>query len=141
MMKSIPSASLILIASLCGGCQAGPAVQEGYRAGPRLLATNDPLVPKREFPAWNPPRQIAIWVQPRQDPSQGILLGGQWILENLTEGGWYVDELVERDPLPDAEATPEELEAARRSLGPKALADFVVPYRFKGAPGELEKRR
>jgi hypothetical protein len=93
------------------------------------VSTNDPLVPKREFPAWNPPRQFAVWAHPRQDATQGILLGGQWILENLTEGGWYVEEFAERDPLPDAEATPEDLEAARRSVG--KLSEFVIPYRVK----------
>lgn len=131
MAKSILSASLIFIASALGACQGGPgsAPEPAYRAGPKLLSTNDPLVPKREFPAWNPPRQFAVWAHPRADATQGILLGGQWILENLTEGGWYIEELSERDPVSDAEATPEDLEAARRSIG--KLAEFVIPYRVK----------
>jgi hypothetical protein len=136
MAKSILSASLIFIGSVrgacaLGACQGGPgsASEPGYRAGPKLLSTNDPLVPKREFPAWNPPRQFAVWAHPRADAAQGLLLGGQWILENLTDGGWYVEEFAERDPLPDAEATPEDLEAARRAVG--KLSEFVIPYRVK----------
>lgn len=131
MAKSILSAILIFIASLVGGCHSGPgaASESVYRLGPKLVSTNDPLVPKREFPAWNPPRQFAVWAHPRQDAAQGILLGGQWILENLTEGGWYIEELAERDPVPDAEATPGDLEAARRAVG--KLSEFVIPYRLK----------
>lgn len=131
MAKTILSATLICVASVGVGCQARPgsAPEPAYRAGPKLVSTNDPLVPKREFPAWNPPRQFAIWAHPRQDATQGILLGGQWILENLTDGGWYVEEVAERDPLPDAEATPLDLEAARRSVG--KLSDFVIPFRVK----------
>jgi hypothetical protein len=131
MAKNILSASLIFIASALTGCQAGPgsAAEPGYRTGPKLVTTNDPLVPKREFPAWNPPRQFAVWAHPRQDAAQGILLGGQWILENLTEGGWYIEEVSDRDPVPDAEATAEDLEAARRSVG--KLSEFVIPYRVK----------
>jgi hypothetical protein len=131
MAKIILSATLTCIGSWVAGCHSGPggAPDFGYRQGPKLLATNDPLVPKREFPAWNPPRQFAVWAHPRTDSAQGILLGGQWILENLTEGGWYVEETVERDPTPDAEATPEEIEAARRSVG--KLSEFVVPYKVK----------
>ena len=135
MAKIILSATWIFIGSLVGslvaGCRSvpGSAPGPGYREGPQLVATNDPLVPKREFPAWNPPRQFAVWAHPRTDASQGILLGGQWILENLTEGGWYVEESVERDPTPDAEATMQDIEAARRSVG--KLSEFVVPYRVK----------
>lgn len=131
MAKTILSASLIFIGSTLGACHGGPgsAPEPAYRAGPKLLSTNDPLVPKREFPAWNPPRQFAVWAHPRADAAQGILLGGQWILENLTEGGWYIEELSERDPVPDAEATPEDLEAARRAIG--KLSEFVIPYRVK----------
>lgn len=131
MAKTILSAISICIVSAAAGCQSGPgsASDPGYRAGPKLVSTNDPLVPKREFPAWNPPRQFAVWAHPRQDAAQGILLGGQWILENLTEGGWYVEEFAERDPLPDAEATPEDLEAARRAVG--KLSESVIPYRVK----------
>ncbi len=133
MAKSILSATLIFIGSALAACQSGPgsAPEPAYRTGPKLLATNDPLVPKREFPAWNPPRQFAVWAHPRTDTAQGILLGGQWILENLTDGGWYVEDLAERDPLPDAEATPEDLESARRSVGVGKLSEFVIPYRVK----------
>ena len=131
MAKIILSATLTFIVSAASGCHSGPGAAPGplYREGPRLLATNDPLVPKREFPAWNPPRQFAVWAHPRQDPSQGVLLGGQWILENLTEGGWYTENLVERDPTPDAEASLEAIENARRGVG--TLSEFVVPYRVK----------
>jgi hypothetical protein len=131
MAKSILSVILISIASVMVGCHSGPgsAPDPAYRAGPKLVSTNDPLVPKREFPAWNPPRQFAVWAHPRQDAAQGILLGGQWILENVTEGGWYTEKVAERDPVPDAEATPEDLEAARRSVG--KLSEFVIPYRMK----------
>jgi hypothetical protein len=100
-----------------------------YSAGPALVATNDPLVPKRDFPAWNPPKQFAVWVHPREDAAQGVLLGGQWVLENLTPGGWYTQDFPERDPIPTAETTPADLERARVAIGP--LSEFVVPYRVK----------
>jgi len=137
MAKTILSATWISFVSgmalLAAACHSGPSSTPGpgpgTRPGPKLLATNDPLVPKREFPAWNPPRQFAVWAHPRADAGEGVLLGGQWILENLTEGGWYVEERPERDPTPDAEATPEDLAAAKRSVGP--LSKFVVPYRVK----------
>ena len=131
MAKIILSATLTFIVSAGSGCHSGPGAASGplYREGPKLLRADDPLVPKREFPAWTPPRQFAVWAQPRQDPAQGILLGGQWILENLTEGGWYTENLVERDPAADAEVSPEVIENARRGVG--SLSEFVVPYRVK----------
>jgi hypothetical protein len=122
---------LILAASLALGCSSLPSgkPREAYSSGPVLLATNDPLAPKREFPAWNPPKQFAVWVHPREDPSQGVLLGGQWVLENLTPGGWYTQDFEERDPVPSAETTPADVERARAGVG--QLSDFVVPYRVK----------
>jgi hypothetical protein len=131
-MRNPPlSAILILAASVGLGCSSLPSGHpaERYAAGPVLLATNDPLVPKREFPAWNPPKQLAVWVHPHPDSSQGILLGGQWVLENLTPGGWYVEDFPERDPLPTAETTSADVERARASIG--QLSEFVVPYRVK----------
>jgi len=125
------SAILILAASGLFGCSSLPSgkPREGYVTGPVLVATNDPLAPKREFPAWNPPRQFAVWVHPREDSSQGVLLGGQWVLENLTPGGWYTQGFPERDPVPTAEATPADVERARTSIG--SLSEFVVPFRVK----------
>jgi hypothetical protein len=131
MRSLLPSATWILVASGFFGCSSLPSGKPdlAYRAGPVLVATNDPLAPKREFPAWNPPKQFAVWVHPREDPSQGVLLGGQWVLENLTPGGWYTEDFPERDPVPTAEATPEDVERARAAVGP--LSEFVVPYRIK----------
>lgn len=131
MKNPLRSAILILAASLAVGCSSlpGEKPEPRYTAGPALLATNDPLVPKREFPAWTPPKQFAVWVHPHPDPQQGILLGGQWVLENLTPGGWYVEDFPERDPLPTAETTPADVERARAAIGP--LSEFVVPYRVK----------
>jgi hypothetical protein len=126
------SATLILAASSAlFGCSSFPSgkPRDGYAAGPMLVATNDPLVPKREFPAWNPPRQFAVWVHPREDSSQGVLLGGQWVLENLTPGGWYTQDFPERDPVPTAETTPADVERARAGVG--SLSEFVVPFRVK----------
>lgn len=125
------SATLILVASLMTGCSSLPSEKPGpqYSVGPLLVSTNDPLVPKREFPAWNPPKQFAVWVHPREDSSQGVLLGGQWVLENLTPGGWYTQDFPERDPVPSAEATPDDVERARAGVG--TLSEFVVPYRVK----------
>jgi hypothetical protein len=125
------SAIWILASSLAVGCSSLPSdrPEPRYSAGPALVATNDPLVPKREFPAWNPPKQFAVWVHPREDASQGVLLGGQWVLENLTPGGWYTQDFPERDPIPTAETTPADVERARVAIG--TLSEFVVPYRVK----------
>jgi len=131
MKTRLPSAIWILAASLGLGCSSLPSGKPVERdtAGPKLLVTCDPLVPKRDFPAWNPPRQFAIWVHPREDAREGVLLGGQWVLENLTPGGWYTQEFPERDPVPSAETTPADIERARASLG--SMQDVVVPYRVK----------
>jgi hypothetical protein len=125
------SAALIFIASATAGCSGIPHGNgpEPYRSGPMLVATNDPLVPKREFPAWNPPKQFAVYRHLHKDAEQGVLFGGEWILLNLTEGGWYAEDFEERDPVPDREVSPLEVEAARRSLGDVGQA--VVPYRVR----------
>jgi hypothetical protein len=131
MRNRLRSAILILAVSAGESCGTLPSgkPEPRYELGPALLTTNDPLVPRREFPAWNPPRQFAIWVHPRPDPAEGVLLGGQWVLENLTPGGWYVEDFAESDPVPTAEITPADVERARASIGP--LTEFVIPYRVK----------
>jgi len=131
MRSLLPSVILILGANGFSGCSSFPSGKPdlAYRAGPMLVATNDPLAPKREFPSWNPPKQFAVWVHPREDASQGVLLGGQWVLENLTPGGWYTQDFPERDPVPSAETTPADVERARVAIG--TLSEFVVPYRMK----------
>src|ERR1041384_7597379 len=114
-----PSVALIFIVSGALGCSGIPhgTGEVPYQPGPLLVATNDPLVPKREFPAWNPPKQFAVYRHLHKDAEQGVLFGGEWILLNLTEGGWYAEEFEEHDPIPDRVASPLEVEAARRSLG------------------------
>src|SRR5437016_14510047 len=125
------SAISIFIASQmisCSGIPHGTA-QDRYSSGPALVSTSDPLVPKREFPAWNPPKQFAVYRHLHKDGEQGVLFGGEWILLNLTEGGWYAEDFTEQDPVPDAEVSPLDVEAARRTLGD--TGGLVVPYRLK----------
>ena len=131
MANVLRSAALIFTASAGLGCSGLPkgTAEEPYRVGSGFVSTNDPLVPKREFPAWNPPKQFAVYRHLHQDGEQGVLFGGEWILLNLNEGGWYAEEFVEQDPVPDAEVSPLDLETARRTLGD--AGGLVVPYRLK----------
>lgn len=125
------SAAWIFIASLLSGCAAGG--ETGYRPV-RLSEVRDPLAPESSVVPWRPPRQMAVYVHPHEDRSQGIMIGGHWILVLLGEGSWYFEESVEREPVPDAEATPEEKRSALRALAEPG--DIVVPYRAKEKEGD-----
>ena len=102
-----------------------------------LQATPDPLSPDRgtkAFPAWTPPTQMAIWVHPHRDVDAEALVGGHWVLLLLGKGRWYTETPLEhasvgRDPVPDAEATPDEIDAGRSAL--LASPDAVIPYRSR----------
>lgn len=128
--------SLVLIftvnvpaALLIAGCVAGgPTTEKSYRHV-ELQATADPLAPRMAFPAWTPPQQMAVWVHPHRDPDARALVGGHWVLMLLDGGHWYTEDITDRDPVPDAEATPEDIEAARATfhVGPGA----VIPYRTR----------
>jgi len=122
-MKSALIAVLISIANAVGGC-AGPAEY----APVQLAERRDPLAPPRTVAPWHPPAQMAVWVHPHEDRAQGALVGGHWIMLLLGEGSWYFEEPPPPDPVPDAEATPEEKQAALRALG-NFPADAVVPWR------------
>lgn len=125
------STAWIFIASALVGCAAGG--ETGYR--PVLLTQeHDPLAPARSVVPWKPPRQMAVYIHPHEDRSQGIMIGGHWILVLLGEGSWYWQGEIDREPVPDAEATAEEKRAA---LGGLAVpGDAVVPYREKVGTGE-----
>ena len=116
----------MLIASTLGGCFMAPAGIPDYEAL-RLEQVRDPLATEKAFTPWRPPRQMAAFVHPHEDVKQGIMIGGHWVMVLLGDGGWYFEEPVEREPLPDQEATPEQ---ARRALGSlKVPSDAVIPYR------------
>jgi hypothetical protein len=94
----------------------------------------DPLAPRPTVLPWRPPRQMAAYVHPHEDRSQGILIGGHWIFSLLGDGSWYFEDSGEKEPVPDAEATRAEREAALRALDlPRGS---VIPY----APKEEKKR-
>ena len=124
------------------GCTLGANSTPEYRHV-KLQATSDPLSPDRgtkAFPAWTPPKQMAVWVHPHRDANAEALIGGHWILLLLGNGRWYTETPLEqagvdRDPVPDAEATPEEIDAGRSSL--LASPNAVIPYRApQWGPGE-----
>jgi len=118
---------LISTANAVGGC-AGPAAY----APVQLADRRDPLAPPRTVAPWHPPAQMAVWVHPHEDRAQSALVGGHWIVLLLGEGSWYFEEPPPPDPVPDAEATREEKEAALRALG-NFPADAVVPWRGEKA--------
>jgi hypothetical protein len=121
------SGALILIGSAFFGCSGSPK-DPGYP--PVLLSqTMDPLVQGKNFTPWHPPRQMAAFIHPHEDQVQGVMIGGHWMMVLLGEGSWYFQEDPEREPVPDAEATAEEI---RKALGTVAVPrDAVVPYRAK----------
>jgi hypothetical protein len=87
----------------------------------------DPLVQEKNFSPWHPPRQMAAFIHPHEDLTQGVMIGGHWMMVLLGEGSWYFQEDPEREPVPDAEASAEEI---RKALGAVAFPrDAVVPYR------------
>ena len=47
----------------------------------------------------------------------------------LSEESWYVDDEVDREPVPDAEASAEDIRSGTGILVPQ---DAIVPYREKG---------
>ncbi len=121
----IRSAVSTFIASLIAGC-AGSGEAPGYK--PVLLGVQtDPLAPARTVTPWRPPKQMAVFIHPHEDRAQGILIGGHWIMVLLGEGSWYFQDEIEREPIPDAEATPEEKRAALGVL--TVPQDAVVPFR------------
>lgn len=131
---TILSAAWISIGSAFLGCThpAGPAGELYRPAGFQEVV--DPLAPRPTVLPWRPPRQLAAYVHPHEDRSQGILIGGHWIFVILGDGSWYFEDAIEKDPVPDAEATRAEREAALRALDlPRGS---VIPY----APKEEKKR-
>lgn len=126
----IHSTALIFTASLLAGCTGRASRGGDFAYRPVLLTeTVDPLAPMKEFPAWRPPRQFAVWIHPHEDRDREVLVGGHWMLILLSQGSWYIEEETEREPVPDAEASREEVEAGRAALLPSGEA--VVPYRKK----------
>lgn len=128
--RVILSAALILTGSvLLAACSGRDAREEPpYRSVP-LSERLDPLAPGRDsHPAWRPPRPFAVYVHPHEDSKERLLVGGHWILLLLGEGSWYTGEEIEREPVPDGEASPEEIRRGTRSLVP---GDAVVPVRKK----------
>jgi hypothetical protein len=77
---------------------------------------------------------MAAYIHPHEDRTQGLMIGGHWIFALLGDGGWYFEDASDKEPLPDAEATPAEREAALRALD--LPQGSVVPY-----AGKEEKRR
>ncbi|HLY10359.1 MAG TPA: hypothetical protein VKW04_13730 [Planctomycetota bacterium] len=124
--RRIRSAVWMLTASLALGCSGS----SGGEVQPVLLSERaDPLAGERSFVPWHPPRQMAAFVHPHEDPGQGILIAGHWILVLLGEGRWYFQEPGEEEPLPDAEASAQDV---RRALGAVSVPrDAVVPFRPK----------
>ncbi len=126
---AIRSAAWIFTASVVAGCAGG--VQSGgpeYRPVP-LAEVTDPLAPPKTVAAWRPPRQMAVYIHPHEDSKQGILIGGHWIMLLLGEGSWYHESEIEREPVPDAEASPDEKRAALRAMS--TPGDVVLPYRTR----------
>jgi hypothetical protein len=122
------SGVLTLIASLLGGCAGGTSKGPGYPPV-ALSEMCDPLAGEKNFTPWRPPRQMAAFVHPHEDQAQGIMIAGHWIMVLLGEGSWYFEELPDREPVPDAEASAEDI---RKALGTVVIPrDAVVPYRPK----------
>lgn len=116
----------MLTISLALGCTQGPAGTQDYR--PLLLGERlDPLAGEKTFVPWRAPQQMAAFVHPHEDREQGILIAGHWVLILLGEGSWYFQEPLEREPVPDAEASPEDVRRALGALGVPQGA--VIPYR------------
>lgn len=120
------SGVLTLIGSLALGCVGTPVGE--YR--PLLLSERpDPLAGDRGFAPWHPPRQMAAFVHPHEDLDQGIMIAGHWIMVLLGEGSWYFQEAGDEEPVPDAEASAQDV---RRALGAVSIPrEAVVPFRPK----------
>lgn len=131
---TILSVVLISIGSALLGCVgSGGAPGELYRpVGFEVLT--DPLAPRATVLPWRPPRQMAAYIHPHEDRLQGIMIGGHWIFILLGEGSWYFEDTAEKEPVPDAEASPAQRAAALRAIDlPRGS---VIPY----APKEEKKR-
>jgi len=115
------------IASVLGGCSGAPK-DPGY---PAVLLSQmvDPLVQDKNFTPWHPPRQMAAFIHPHEDLTQGVMIAGHWMMVLLGEGSWYFQDDLDREPVPDAEASAEDIRKALGSVGfPR---DAVVPYRSR----------
>lgn len=133
MRAPAPIGVWISIVSLMGsGCGGHP----GY-VPVELADRRDPLAPARAVAPWHPPAQMAVWIHPHEDRDQGALIGGHWIVLLVGEGSWYFEEPPPTDPVPDAEATPEEKRTALQALGDFPPA-AVVPWRA-GERGEKSR--
>jgi len=122
------SGILTLLACTLGACGSGKPCEPDYRPVP-LTERDDPLAGERAFQAWNPPRQLAAFVHPHEDREQGIMIAGHWIMILLGEGSWYFQDEPDREPVPDAEASPEEIRAGLGALSVPAGA--VIPFRTR----------
>ena|SRR5579863_7179205 len=126
--KMIRSAAWTSIVSVLAGCASGIPKDPDYR--PVLLGDlQDPLVQAKNFTPWHPPRQMAAFVHPHEDREQGIMIAGHWILVLLGDGSWYFEDAVDREPVPDAEASAEDVREAL--LAVSIPRDAVLPYRSK----------
>ena len=126
--KMTRSMAWTLIVSVLAGCASGGSRDPEYR--PVLLGDlEDPLVQARNFTPWHPPRQMAAFIHPHEDREQGIMIAGHWIMVLLGEGSWYFEEPIDREPLPDAEASAEDIRLALGALS--VPRDAVIPYRAK----------
>jgi len=120
------SGVLILTASFALGCSDSRKAE--YRPL-ELAERQDPLASDRNFVPWRPPRQMAAFVHPHEDVEQGIVIAGHWIMVLLGEGSWYFQENRDQEPVPDAEASADDV---RKALGAVAVPrDAVIPYRPK----------
>jgi len=129
--RTILSAVLALLPWAVEGCSSGKPSGPDYRPLP-LVQKEDPLAGEKTFLPWRPPRQMAAFVHPHEDREQGILIAGHWILVLLGEGSWYFQDDPDQDPVPDAEASPED---TRAGLGAVQVPQgAVIPYRAKEPP-------
>jgi hypothetical protein len=121
-------AAWMATASGAGGC-GGDRGRDPEYPPVFISEMQDPLAGERTFTPWRPPRQMAAFVHPHEDRVQGIMVAGHWIMVLLGEGSWYFEEPPDREPVPDAEATAEEIQRALGAVG--IPQDAVVPFRAR----------
>jgi hypothetical protein len=121
----ILSAAWISIGSSMLGCTSPAGASRDLYRPVGFQETVDPLAPRPTVLPWRPPRQMAAFIHPHEDRTQGILIG---------DGSWYFEDAGEKDPVPDAEATPAERQAGLRALD--LPQGSVIPY----APAGEKKR-
>ena len=134
-MKStmIRSAAWIFTASLfvLVGC-AGTATTETPDYKPVYLReSSDPRDLRPTLPILEAPEVMAVWIHGHRDRERGVHVDGYWIYIMLGDGWTFApgEEWRGRDPIPDDEATPEDI---RRGLGAlDAPADAAIPYRAR----------